>query len=144
MHKNPRNLEDVDSLHRRTAQNAKPRRGPGAKPLDREGRGFNLAPGNKSEGNFLYVQQVLEGVERGKYGFDQLDALPPGLFGLYQAFFERTFPDESAFKSARRILDVVVCTQSSGDRLRRDNSQKRLDWMSMKSCQVLCDRYRFT
>jgi WD40 repeat protein len=61
----------------------------------------------KSEGNFLYVRQALEGIERGNYVLDQLDRLPPGLFGLYQSFFERTFPDESSFAAARRLLDVV-------------------------------------
>jgi tetratricopeptide (TPR) repeat protein len=65
----------------------------------------------KSEGNFLYIQQVLEGVERDRYSLDELDALPPGLSGLYLRFFRRHFPDETTYASVRRILEVVVAAE---------------------------------
>ena len=62
----------------------------------------------KSGGNFLWVQQALSGLEADSYDFGRLEALPPGLTGLYVAFFERHFPDEAAYAPARRVLEVVV------------------------------------
>jgi WD40 repeat protein len=73
----------------------------------------------RGEGNFLYVQQALAGVERDQYGFDQLDELPPGLGGLYFEFFRRQFPDESRFAAARGLLEAVCAAQEplGADRL---------------------------
>jgi hypothetical protein len=65
----------------------------------------------KSSGNFLYVEQALRGLENGVYQLTQLDALPPGLGGLYTLRFERQFPDGAAFGSAKRLLDVVVAAR---------------------------------
>jgi tetratricopeptide (TPR) repeat protein len=65
----------------------------------------------KSAGNFLYVQQALQGIERELYGFDHLNALPPGLSGLYFRFFTRTFPDEASYTMVRNVLAVVVAAQ---------------------------------
>jgi hypothetical protein len=59
-------------------------------------------------GNFLYAQQVLLGVERDVFRFDNLVALPPGLAGIYDAFFERLFPDAASYAPSRRVLEVVV------------------------------------
>jgi WD40 repeat protein len=61
-----------------------------------------------SEGNFLWVEQALVGLESGTYTFDRLDALPPGLTGLYGEFFARHFPDEAAYAPMRKVLEVVV------------------------------------
>ncbi|NQT14719.1 MAG: tetratricopeptide repeat protein [Planctomycetes bacterium] len=65
----------------------------------------------KSEGNFLYIVQALDGIERELYYIDQLDALPPGLYGLYKSFFERHFPDEGSYRDIRRLLEVVVAAR---------------------------------
>ena len=64
-----------------------------------------------SDGNFLYVQQALQGVERNQHRFDDLALLPPGLFGLYQTFFERHFPDEASYGPVQRVLQVVVAAR---------------------------------
>jgi hypothetical protein len=92
-------------------------------PLAGEGQGEGVVPEaaraertgvvirrlrEKSEGNFLWVQQALLGIECDQYRFDQLDALPPGLNGLYLDFFERRFPDEASYEAPCRILQVVV------------------------------------
>lgn len=61
----------------------------------------------KSEGNFLYAQQTLEAIERGYQPLSRLDALPPGLGGLYAQRFGALFPDDASFASARVVLDVV-------------------------------------
>jgi WD40 repeat protein len=62
----------------------------------------------KSAGNFLWVQQALLGIERDQYRFDRLDALPPGLNGLYLDFFQRRFPDAASYEAPKRVLQVVV------------------------------------
>ena len=62
----------------------------------------------QSQGNFLYVREALDGIERDQHGFDDLDTLPPGLSGLYQKFFERYFPDDARYALAKRVLQVVV------------------------------------
>ena len=66
----------------------------------------------KSEGNFLWTEQALLGLEAGTYEFAQLKDLPPGLPGLYTAFFERHFPDDASYASARRVLEVVTARAS--------------------------------
>jgi WD40 repeat protein len=65
----------------------------------------------KADGNILYVIRSLEGIERNLYGFDNLDALPPGLYGLYLGFFNRNFPDEASFAPVRSVLEVVVAAR---------------------------------
>jgi tetratricopeptide (TPR) repeat protein len=65
----------------------------------------------KGEGNFLYVQQALESIERKLYSFDSLDALPPGLSGMYLNFFERNFPSAESFEPLQRLLEIMVTAQ---------------------------------
>jgi WD40 repeat protein len=65
----------------------------------------------KADGNILYVIRSLEGIERNLYGFDNLAALPPGLYGLYLGFFNRHFPDEASFAPVRSVLEVVVAAR---------------------------------
>jgi WD40 repeat protein len=65
----------------------------------------------KADGNILYVIRSLEGIERNLYGFDNLAALPPGLYGLYLGFFNRHFPDEASFAPVRTVLEVVVAAR---------------------------------
>lgn len=67
----------------------------------------------KSSGNFLYAVNVLEGVARDVYSFNNLDALPRGLEGLYVDFFRRIFGREGteacerAYKRARPLLQIL-------------------------------------
>ena len=65
----------------------------------------------RSNGNFLYVQQALEGIERDVYSIDQLDALPPGLAGLYTRSFARRWRDKRQFAGARQIFEIAVAAQ---------------------------------
>ena len=65
----------------------------------------------KSGGNFLWTEQALLGLEAGTHDFAHLDALPPGLTGLYTAFFERHFPDDASYAPARRVLEVVTAAR---------------------------------
>ena len=102
----PKNLEDVDRYvaSRLSTPNLAERLVASGQTAQRVTRILR----DKSEGNFLYVRQALEGIERDAYDFGQLDQLPPGLYGLYERFFERQFPAESDFEPAKRVLAVVV------------------------------------
>jgi WD40 repeat protein len=66
---------------------------------------------DKSEGNFLYVEQSLNGVERGVHTLHDLAALPPGLDGLYTLRFGRQFPDRAGFAPAKQLFDVIVAAR---------------------------------
>ncbi len=66
---------------------------------------------DKSAGNFLYLKQVLAGLETGEVDFADLDQLPPGLVGWYLRFFERHFPDAASYTGAREVLAVLVSAQ---------------------------------
>lgn len=65
----------------------------------------------RSEGNFLYVRQALDGIARHEFQPDRLDSLPPGLFGFYQGYFERQFPDEASYAPARKVLQIITAAQ---------------------------------
>ena len=93
----------------------------------------------KSEGNFLYVRQALEGIERGSYRLDELDRLPPGLFGLYQSFFERTFPDKSSFAGA---VDSWKSCRPRQNPSRRQNSPRPAAWIVKNNFRGLCNPWR--
>jgi serine/threonine protein kinase len=65
----------------------------------------------KSEGNFLYLTQAVQGIERGIYSFDRLDELPPGLDALFRGFFGRDFMHKQDFVAPRAILEVVLAAE---------------------------------
>lgn len=70
----------------------------------------------KSEGNFLYVVEVMKGIERDQYSLDRLDLLPPGIESLYERFFERQFPQRDEGRAclwhpAQKLLQVVAAAQ---------------------------------
>jgi hypothetical protein len=65
----------------------------------------------QSDGNFLYVCQALDAVERDLCRFDDLASLPPGLFGIYHAFFRRQFPAALSFREPGRILEAILAAQ---------------------------------
>jgi WD40 repeat protein/uncharacterized Zn finger protein (UPF0148 family) len=102
----PRNLDDIERfLAHRLGQPALRER------LDHSGLAAEQAIRrirDKSEGNFLWIEQALLGLESGVYDFARLDALPPGLTGLYAEFFKRHYADEAAYTPARKVLEVVV------------------------------------
>lgn len=62
-------------------------------------------------GNFLYIQQILQAIERDLHTFDHLDALPRGLPGIYDSFFRRQFPTQEQYATARDVLQVVVAAR---------------------------------
>jgi len=105
----PRNLEDISRYLalRLQSPNLAERLATSGMPTERM---VHLLR-EKSAGNFLYLQQALEGIERDQYQFSQLETLPPGLFGLYLSFFERHFPDDVSFERPCQLLQVVVAAR---------------------------------
>lgn len=105
----PRNLDDVDRfIHKRlTSPNL-------AAELAHAGLSADDATSMlryRSDGNFLYVQQALDGLQSGQLQFNTISDLPPGLYGLYFEFFKRYFPDAASFELSRRLLQVVVAAR---------------------------------
>lgn len=56
----------------------------------------------RSEGLFLYVEQVCQEVQRGHLTFHSLDSVPLGMGGVFWQFFERQFPEIESFKTKTR------------------------------------------
>lgn len=66
----------------------------------------------KADGNFLYVSQALQDIERDNYSFSRLDDLPRGLNQWYEGWFERKFPNPKVdFVDARKVLEVIVAAR---------------------------------
>lgn len=65
-----------------------------------------------SGGNFLFVTAALEAIAAGQMTFARVEALPPGLGGLYYEFFERLYGRGGAdFGPARAVLETVVAAR---------------------------------
>lgn len=103
----PRNQDDVQSfIAARLAQ----------EPLHTaalaDGRPFDaLVKGllGASQGNFLYAATALQAVSAGQFDFKTIERLPPGLVGIFRAFFDRIFArSEDTFEGARTVLEVVL------------------------------------
>lgn len=69
----------------------------------------------RSEGNVLYVTEVLRGIESGRIDTCDLDRFPVGLVGIYQSFFERLFPAGQGFEELRRLLGVAAAAREPLD-----------------------------
>ena len=63
------------------------------------------------DGNFLYVQQALEGIENNTYSFSELDRLPPGLSSLYLNFLEQSFFTPISYEQAKILLQVIAVSR---------------------------------
>ena len=66
----------------------------------------------KSQGNFLFVKEVLNHWEISRHELKDAYALPKTLGDLYHSYFQRLYPDtrQRSFDSARRVLEVLVAT----------------------------------
>lgn len=67
---------------------------------------------DKSQGNFLFVKEVLHHWELSKHDLRDAYALPRTLGDLYHSYFERLYPDtrKGSFTPARRVLELLVAT----------------------------------
>ena len=67
---------------------------------------------SKSQGNFLFVKEVLHHWELSRLQLKDAYVLPKTLGDLYHSYFERLYPDsvKGSFTSLRRVLELLVAT----------------------------------
>ena len=64
----------------------------------------------QSQGNFLFVREVLQFSLTSTAENYGIFSLPQTLSDIYQKYFERAFPTKASFQPIRRILEVLVAT----------------------------------
>ena len=67
----------------------------------------------KSQGNFLFVKEVLHDWELSRHELRDAYGLPKTLGDQYHRYFERLYPDHAkkkSFRSARNVLELLVST----------------------------------
>jgi WD40 repeat protein len=69
----------------------------------------------RSEGNFLYARQALEAIERDQLDVHHIEALPPGLAGLYENRFRQEFPSVADFAQPKLVLETMAAAQEPLD-----------------------------
>ena len=65
---------------------------------------------SKSQGNFLFVKELLDYWELSRPDLKDAFVPPKTLGDLYQSYFERLYPRKGNFKYARYILELLVST----------------------------------
>ena len=65
---------------------------------------------NISQGNFLFVKELLDYWELSRPDLSNAFVLPKTLGDLYQSYFERLYPRKGNFKYARHIFELLVST----------------------------------
>ena len=65
---------------------------------------------SKSQGNFLFVKELLNHWEHSRHELGNAYALPKSLEDLYHGYFERLYPGKRSFRPARHILELLVST----------------------------------
>ena len=65
---------------------------------------------SKSQGNFLFVKELLDYWELSRPDLRNAFILPKTLGDLYQSYFERLYPREGNFKYARHVFELLVST----------------------------------
>ena len=67
---------------------------------------------SKSQGNFLFVKEVLRHWELARHELRDAYALPKTLGDLYHSYFARLYPDarRGSFNPVRRVLELLVAT----------------------------------
>ena len=65
---------------------------------------------SKSQGNFLFVKELLNHWEHSRHELGNAYVLPKSLEDLYHGYFERLYPRQRSFSPARRVLELLVST----------------------------------
>ena len=65
---------------------------------------------SSSQGNFLFVKELLNHWEHTGHELENAYALPKSLEELYHSYFERLYPGKGSFRPARHILELLVST----------------------------------
>ena len=62
----------------------------------------------KSQGNFLFVKELLKHWEHSKHELGNTYDLPKSLEDLYRSYFQRLYPRQRNFRYARHVLELLV------------------------------------
>ena len=65
----------------------------------------------RGEGNFLYATEVIKSLALGQLDPRDPASFPAGLVGIYQASFEREFPEGQGFAELRPLLEVLCAAR---------------------------------
>ena len=65
---------------------------------------------SKSQGNFLFVNELLNHWEHSRLELRNAYVLPKSLGDLFHTYFKRLYPSIESFKSVRHILELLVST----------------------------------
>ena len=65
---------------------------------------------SKSQGNFLFVNELLNNWEHTTTGLRNVFDLPKSLGDVFYTYFKRLYPSKESFKSVRHILELLVST----------------------------------
>ena len=65
---------------------------------------------SKSQGNFLFVNELLNNWEQTTTELRNVFDLPKSLGDLFYTYFSRLYPSQDSFKSVRHILELLVST----------------------------------
>ena len=65
---------------------------------------------SKSQGNFLFVNELLNNWEQTTTELRNVFDLPKSLGDLFYTYFKRLYPSKESFKSVRHILELLVST----------------------------------
>ena len=65
---------------------------------------------SKSQGNFLFVNELLNNWEQTTTELRNVFDLPKSLGDLFYTYFRRLYPSKESFKSVRHILELLVST----------------------------------
>ena len=63
----------------------------------------------KSEGNFLYIKQLILAIETGQIDVNDISTFPDGLVGIYVNYFNRLFSGKRDYDDFRSILEIITC-----------------------------------
>ena len=67
---------------------------------------------DKSEGNILYLKEVIEDISKGRLSLATIDSFPQGLSGTYEQFFIRKFSDIDDYEeNAMQLLELLTAAR---------------------------------
>ncbi len=71
----------------------------------------------KSEGNILYLQEVIKEINSGALNVESLDEFPKGLAGTYERYFKRKFTDIEEYEEKYMgLLELLVSSRKPIDK----------------------------
>lgn len=70
----------------------------------------------QADGNFLYLRQLLDGLADDVYTYEQVRAMPLGMYGIFQAHFANHFPIKAGapvgYDNAKTVLALLLTARA--------------------------------